>query len=45
MLEQSAADILNARLIRDMIFRRDAELESEPYQLEGKAESERKRPA
>lgn len=47
MLEQSAADILNARLIRDMIFRRDAELESEPepYQPEGKAESERKRPA
>lgn len=29
LLDQSAADVANARLIRDMIFRRDAELDSE----------------
>jgi two-component system chemotaxis response regulator CheB len=34
LLDQSAADDLNARLIRDMIFQRDAELEKQEPQFE-----------
>ena len=37
LLDQSAADAANAHLIRDMIFRRDAELE--PEEFESKSET------
>ena len=41
LLDQSAADASNARLIRDMIFRRDAELETEEFE----SRSEKKKSA
>ena len=37
LLDQSAADTTNARVIRDLIFRRDAELESEEWESEKEA--------
>lgn len=45
LLDQSASDATNARLIRDMIFRRDAKLESEEYVTESKLESEKRKSA
>jgi two-component system chemotaxis response regulator CheB len=44
-LDQSAADASNARLIRDMIFRRDAELELEGYEAEKKQAAEKRKTA
>jgi len=45
LLDQGAADTANARLIRDMIFERDAELESQSERKEGRTEQERKKTA
>jgi two-component system, chemotaxis family, protein-glutamate methylesterase/glutaminase len=43
LLDESAADTSNARLIRSMIFRRDAELESESSEAQsGETEAEKK---
>ena len=45
LLDQSASDSTNARLIRDMIFRRDAELESEKFEAETAFEPEKRKSA
>lgn len=43
LLDQSASDVVNAHLIRDMIFQRDAALEPEEQQPKGKVEPEKKK--
>jgi hypothetical protein len=45
LLDQSSADAANARLIRDMIFRRDAALQSESVESAKKERSEARKTA
>ena len=45
LLDQSSADAANAHLIRDMIFRRDAELQSEGSESEKKEHSDARKTA